>query len=346
MPLKAWMPPAAAPRILPEAISTGGDSAAVNTSLAMAVLPLRWGSLPRPQRRWGISFPPVPPVLTGDYQVARLRVCGDSSRVDDGSGEIDHGFEALVGFVGAHGDAFEFLELAEEVFDEMAPFVHLGVDLERHGAAGMPSNHDLGGALVEIGDDVVAVEGLVGDQRGEIDAVEKRRDTDGVEALSWQQHESDEIAERVGEGEDFCRHAAFGAADGLALSPPFAACPWRWTLTMVASIMAYSMSGSSETASKRRLKTSPLTQSRYRLKTLFHGPNSGGRSRHGLPVRAIHNTASTNRRLSSPLRPGSDFLPRQCASSFAHWASLRTYRSIPSLNHIPRKRGILNLNRP
>jgi hypothetical protein len=24
---------------------------------------------------------------------------------------MDHGFEALVGFVGAHGDAFEFLEL-------------------------------------------------------------------------------------------------------------------------------------------------------------------------------------------------------------------------------------------
>src|SRR5580704_18732335 len=66
------MPPLSAPRILPEAISTGGDSAAVNTSLAMAVLPLRWGSVPRPQRRWGISFPPVPPVLTGDYQVPQL----------------------------------------------------------------------------------------------------------------------------------------------------------------------------------------------------------------------------------------------------------------------------------
>src|SRR5216683_4542056 len=200
----------------------------------------------------------------------------------------------------------------------------------------MLRNHDLGAALVEVGDDVVAVEGLVGDQRAELDALDQRRHADGIEALPRQQHESDEIAQSVGEGQDFGRHAPLGTADGLAPSPPFAPCPCRWTLTMVASTMAYSMSGWSETASKRCLKTSPLTQSRYRLKTVFHGPNKGGRSRQGLPVRAIHNTASTNRRLSSPLRPGSDFLPRQWGSIFAHWASLSTYRSIPSLRpHVP-----------
>jgi len=30
---------------------------------------------------------------------------------------MDHGGEALIGLVGAHGDAFELLELAEEVLD-------------------------------------------------------------------------------------------------------------------------------------------------------------------------------------------------------------------------------------
>ena len=34
---------------------------------------------------------------------------------------MDICFEALVGFVCAHGDAFEFLELTEEVFDQMTP---------------------------------------------------------------------------------------------------------------------------------------------------------------------------------------------------------------------------------
>src|SRR3984893_2178669 len=259
---------------------------------------------------------------------------------------MDHRLEALIGFVGAHGDTLELLEFAEEVLDQMTPFVDLGVDLQWGGAAGMLRNHNLGAALVEIGDDVVAVEGLVGDQGAELDALDQRRDPHRVMALSRQQHESDEIAERVGEGQDLGRHAALGLADGLAPSPPVAPCPWRWTLTMVASTIAYSMSGWSEAASKSRLKTSAFTQSRYRLKTVFQGPNSGGRSRHGLPVRAIHNTASTNRRLSSPLRPGSDFFPRQCGCIFAHWASFSTYRSIPSLNHNILLGGIPNLNRP
>ena len=38
------------------------------------------------------------------------------------------GIEALVGFVGAHGDALELLEFTEKVLDEMTPLVHFGVD--------------------------------------------------------------------------------------------------------------------------------------------------------------------------------------------------------------------------
>ena len=155
-----------------------------------------------------------------------------------------------------------------------------------------------------------------------------------------------EIAECVGERQDFGGHAAFGAADRLALRPPFAPCPWRWTLTMVASTMAYSMSGSSDAASNSRRQTSAFTQSRKRVYTLFQWPRAGGRSRHGLPVRTIHSTASTNSRLSVPLRPGSPGLPRQSGSIFAHWASVKTNRSIPSLNHNQAWMRILNPNRP
>ena len=90
---------------------------------------------------------------------------------------MDHGLEALIGFVGTHGDTLELLELAEEVLDQMTPFVHLGIDLERGGAARMQRDHDLSAALVEVGDDVVAVESLVGDQRAERDALDQRRDS-------------------------------------------------------------------------------------------------------------------------------------------------------------------------
>src|SRR5256885_7046325 len=117
-------------------------------------------------------------------------------------------------------------------------------------------------ALVEICDDRIGVERFVGDQGIEVDAIEQRRNTDRIEALSRQKDKAHQVAQGIGQRQDFGRHAAFGAADGLARSPPFAPCPWRWTLTMVASTMAYSMPGSSEQASKSRTKTSALTQSR------------------------------------------------------------------------------------
>src|SRR5690348_13379898 len=85
------------------------------------------------------------------------------------------------------------------------------------GPARMLGDNDLGAALVEVGDDGVAVEGLVGDQRTERDAVDQRRHADRVEAMAGQQDKTDQIAERVGEGEYLGGHAALGAAYGLAL---------------------------------------------------------------------------------------------------------------------------------
>src|SRR5687767_6716341 len=255
---------------------------------------------------------------------------------------MDEGFEALVGFVGAHGYALEFFELAEEVLDQMTPFVDLRIDGNGIGSPGVLRDDDLGTAFVQVGDDGVGIEGHVSDQPTERNAVDEGREAHRIVAMSGQENKAHEIAE----SDDLSRHTALGTANGLALSPPFEPCPWRCTLTMVASTMAYSISGSSEHASKRRMKTSALTQSRYRLKTVFQFPKKAGRSRHGLPVRTIHRIASTKRRLSPPLRPGSVGLPRQCGSIFAHWASVSTNRSIQSLNHNQPSAGILNLNRP
>jgi hypothetical protein len=54
--------------------------------------------------------------------------------------------------------------------------------------------------------------GLVSDQGAELDALDQRRDSHRVVALSRQQHESDEVAQGIGEGQDFGRHAALGFA--------------------------------------------------------------------------------------------------------------------------------------
>ena len=36
---------------------------------------------------------------------------------------MDHRLKARIGLVASHGDAFELLQLAKEVLDQMAPFV-------------------------------------------------------------------------------------------------------------------------------------------------------------------------------------------------------------------------------
>ena len=142
----------------------------------------------------------------------------------------------------------------------MAPFVEVEIDVERLQALRPLRDDDLGAAPVELIDDPVGIEGLVGDQAAELDILDQRRNPDRVVALAREELKADEIAERVRKREDFRRPAAFRLADGLALSPPFAPCPWRWTWTMVASTMAYSRSGASDKASKIRLNTSRSTQ--------------------------------------------------------------------------------------
>ena len=138
---------------------------------------------------------------------------------------MNGGCEAGIGFIGPHGDTFEFFELAEEVFDEMSPFIDFEIDGDRLGSTRVLGDDDLGTALVEFGDDGIAVEGLVRDQSTEIDVLDERFDADGIEPLPGQQNEVDQIAERIGQCEDLGRHSAFGATNGLALSPPFAPCP-------------------------------------------------------------------------------------------------------------------------
>lgn len=128
--------------------------------------------------------------------------------MDDGGGEIDHRFEAFVGFVASQGDAFEVLQFAEEVLDQMAPFVNVPVDVERVGAPLMLRDDDLGFAFIHLLDDPVRVEGLVGDQPAELDVVNQRRDADGVKAMTRQQRETDQVSQRIGQGEDFRGPAA------------------------------------------------------------------------------------------------------------------------------------------
>ena len=146
--------------------------------------------------------------------------------MDDGGGEVDHRFETAVSLVASHCYAFEFFQFAEEILDQVAPFVNVCVDVEGLGAPLMLRDYDLGLAFVHVCDDPVGIKGLVGDQAAEFDILDQGCDTDGVKAMAGQQDEPHQIPKCVGQREDFGGPAALRLADGLIFGPPFA--PWAW----------------------------------------------------------------------------------------------------------------------
>ncbi len=137
---------------------------------------------------------------------------------------MDHWLEALVCFAGAQGDAFELLELAEEILDQMTPFVGFVVDFQLQCPGRVLGNDDPGASFVEFCDQSVAVECLVCDQSTEFDVVDQWRDLDAVIAIARHETKAHKVAQGIRQRQNFGCHATFGTAYGLALSPPFA--PW------------------------------------------------------------------------------------------------------------------------
>jgi hypothetical protein len=100
--------------------------------------------------------------------------------------------------------------------------------------------------------------------------------------------------------------------------------------TIVESIRMCSISVSPAKAFATRVHTPLLRQREKRIYTVCHRPNSAGRSRHGLPVRAIHSTASRNQRLLDAVRPRSPSLPGRITWTLFHTSSLSNVRTILS----------------
>lgn len=109
----------------------------------------------------------------------------------------------------------------------MPPLVDIQVDGEWRLSLGSLRDDDLCTALVELGDDPIGVEGLVGDQAAELCALDQRCDADRVVSLAGEKNEPYEVTQRIGQRQDFGRQAPTRLANSLALSPPFAPCPWR-----------------------------------------------------------------------------------------------------------------------
>src|SRR5262249_40403514 len=156
------------------------------------------------------------------------------------SDEVDETGKAGIGLFITRGDATERLELAEEVLDQVAPLVHFAIVGDGRGAVGLGRNNRDRPAIVEVGAQPVVVEGLVAEERSEIETGDQRCDADAVVTLTGQQEKADELAERVDQRHDLGGQAAARAADGLILSPPFAPVPCWWTRMSVPSMSTYS----------------------------------------------------------------------------------------------------------
>ena len=91
----------------------------------------------------------------------------------------------------------------------MAPLVDLTIDVEWPETLGALGDHDLRPALVHVLDDPVRIERLVGDQATEFEVFDKRGDANGIVSLSRQQNEAHQVAQAIGQDQDFGRPTAF-----------------------------------------------------------------------------------------------------------------------------------------
>ena len=130
------------------------------------------------------------------------------------------------------------------VFDQMPPFVGFLVELGRKAAVGFRRDDWCNAPFGQRGSEPIGIEGAIREQVICGERVDQLRHAAQVMRLPRQQAEVDKVAKRVGQGNDLSRHAAARGPYGLALSPPFAPWPERWTLTMEPSIIAYSKSAS------------------------------------------------------------------------------------------------------
>lgn len=124
-----------------------------------------------------------------------------------------------------------------------------------------------------------------------------------IVSLTYRDLEVDRQTERVDDQVDLRRGAASRATDRVRRGPPFppAAC-WCARFT-VESMMCHSASISTLSASKIWVHRPFFDQRSNRLKTVFQGPNSVGRSRQGAPARWNQRTASKKLRSSNAGRP-------------------------------------------
>ena len=200
----------------------------------------------------------------------------------------------------AGGDTVTVLQAVDAALDAVTQGVDRPPDAVLDAPVAFGGDLRLAGAVADILADRIAVVAAVGEQdaRVAVTLIHQLGIGRAVVRFARRQGQADRQAMGVGAEVDFGREATARAPKTLAMSPPFAPAAQWCARTMVLSIMC--KASVSPPLSARACSTTShkpeVVQRRYCRWTEFQLPSSGGKSRHGMPVRATQNTASNTRR--------------------------------------------------
>lgn len=154
-------------------------------------------------------------------------------------GQVEHAEEALGELVVAGGDGAIGLEVSDLAFDAAAQSIEASVPARRLAMVRARGNDGADAAALEIGANLGAVVGLVGDQRRgpRLGQVDQDRVGLRIVRLPAREVEGERPAAGVSETMNLTGEPAPRAAKSLFASPPFAPAAWGWPRTVVESML-------------------------------------------------------------------------------------------------------------
>lgn len=232
-------------------------------------------------------------------------------------------------FLVSSGNTPKLFELVEEALNQIARFVTVSVIFTQRYAIGSRGDDRFSACSLDPLNQRIAVIAFIRKHSLRVRCFFKQfSHLSNVCLLRAGQGKPDGIAEDINDAVYFGSKSAARTTQSLRavffLTP--AAC-W-WARIAMLSSMTSSKSRSWLSTSDRRFQTPFLVQRANRVTVECQFPSSEGKSRHGAPVRPIHNTASINKRLSRAVTPQSLAFPGSKGAIRAHCASRSTKRFI------------------
>ena len=142
-----------------------------------------------------------------------------SIKPNDDCREVYSTEEISCGLVVAGCYGSELLEFSEEIFDQMASFVDLPVELPWDLSVGFGRNDgELAGRREGGKDPLVGIIRLVREERVRLHAREQRVGSEQIMGLARREVEADRIAQSINQSMDFGAQTAAGSSDRLVFA--------------------------------------------------------------------------------------------------------------------------------